>query len=135
MPPIDSEPLGLGLNLDHIKLAGGLFEALEGWLSQGEEMDGWERVEVCMEGMIDLFSYSINIAALHAECPVQMAKAAGLVRALDVQMSRLGGAAAVLERKRRRWDTTFEVGKWEFLVSCFKGIEGGGGHSVEIRTG
>ena len=134
MPPIDSEPLGLGLNLDHIKLAGGLFEALEGWLSQGEETDGWERVEVCMEGMIDLFSYSINIAALHAECPVQMAKAAGLVRALDVQMSRLGGAAAVLERKRRRWDTTFEVGKWEFLVSRFKGIEGGGGHSVEIRT-
>ena len=80
-----------------------------------------------MEGMIRLFSSSIDIAALHAEHPVQMAKAAGLVRALDVHLSRLGGVAAVLERKRSSWDTTYEVGGWEFLVSGFKGIEGGDG--------
>ena len=138
-PPIDSEPpkLALGLNLDHIKLAGGLFEALEGWLSRGEETDRWERVKVCTEGMIRLFSSSIDIAGLDAVCPVQMAMAARLVRALDVHMSRLGGAAAVLERKngferrrgRRRLDfpleRTCEVVEWEFLVSSFEGIGGG----------
>ena len=123
-PPIDSEPP----NLDHIKLAGGLFEALEGWLSRAEGTDRRERVEVCAEGMIRLFSASIDIAALHAVCPVQMAKAAGLVRALDV-----GGAAAVLARYRG-WDSINDVRKWEFLVSRFKGIEGGGGHSIEITT-
>ena len=134
--PTDSEPPnpGLGLNLDHITLAGGFFEALKGWLSQGEETDRWERVKECMEGMIRLFSSSIDIAALHAKCPVQMAKAAGLVRALDERMSRLGGAAAVLERKRSIWEHTYKVGEWDLLVSRFKGIEGGGGHSVEITA-
>ena len=87
-----------------------------------------------MEGMIGLFSCSINIAALHAERPVQMAKAAGLVRALSVHMSRLGGAAAVLERKTWRGEITYEVGEWDLLVSGFKGIEGGDGYSVEITT-
>ena len=135
--PTDSEPpnLDLGLNLNHIKLAGGLFEALEGWLSQGEETDRWKRVKVCMEGMMQLFSSSIDHAGLDAVCPVQMAKAEGLVRALDVHMSRLGGAAAVLERKRRSWgrETTYEVGEWDLLVSGFKGFEGGG-YSVGITT-
>ena len=132
----DSEPpnFSLGLNLDHIKLAGGFFEALVGWLSRGKEADRWERVKVCAEGMIGLFSSSIDIAALHAERPVQMAKAAGLVRALVVHLSRLGGAAAVLGRKRWSWDKTYEVREWDLLVSGFKGIEGGGGHSVEITT-
>ena len=140
-PPIDSEPpnLGLGLNLDHIEIAGGLFEGLEGWLSQGEEKDRRERVKVCMEGMIRLFSSSIDIAALSAVCPEQMAKAAGLVRALDEHLSRLGDAATVLGaatvlKRRRSWDTAYGVGEWESLVSRFQGIEGGGGHSDEMTT-
>ena len=129
----DSEPpnFGLGLNLDHIKLAGGFFEALVGWLSRGKEADRWERVKVCAEGMIRLFSSSIDIAALNAVCPEQMAKAAGLVRALDVHMSRLGGAAAVLERTRCWFylptQKISEVGEWDSLVSRFEGIEGGDG--------
>jgi len=132
---IDSEPpnLGLDLNLDHIKLAGGLFEALEVWLSRGKEMDRWDRVKVCTEGMIRLFPSSIDIAALDGVCPVEMAKVAGFVKALDVHMSRLGGAAAVLGR-RGRWLHVFfsmekacEVGEWDFLVSGFEGIEGGDG--------
>ena len=128
--PSDSEPP----NLRYIKLAGGLFEALEGWLSQGEETARWKRVKVCAGGMIRLFPSSIDIAALHVECPVQMAKAAGLMRALDVHLSRLGGAAAVLERKTWTGEETYKVGEWDLLVSGFKGIEGGGGHSVEITT-
>ena len=103
---------------------------------------------MCVEGMIWLFSSSINIAGLNGVCPEQMAKAGGLVGALNVHLSTLGGAAGVLERRRRSWDTTsdvgdttydvgdttYEVGEWDLLVSRFKGIEGGGGHSVEITT-
>ena len=132
-PPIDSEPPNrhLGLNLDHIKLSGELFEVFPVWLSRGS-IFGWEDyVRVCTEGMIRLFSSSIDIAALNAEYPVQMTKAAGLVRALDEQMSRLGGAAAVLERTRCWFDLleqkTCEVGEWHSLVCRFEGIEGGGG--------
>ena len=130
-PPIDSERPnpGLGLNLDHIELAGGLFEALEGWLSRGEETDRWERVKVCAEGMIRLSSSSIDIAALNAVCPEQMAKAAGLVRALGVHISKLGGAAAVLDGTRRGFDLSeqkiSEIGEWDFLVTRFNGIERG----------
>jgi hypothetical protein len=71
--PIDPEPLNLslGLNLDHIKLAGGLFEELEVWLLRGKEMDRWEKV--CTEGMIRLFLPSIDIPALDTVCPVQVA--------------------------------------------------------------
>ena len=127
----DSEPpnLGLGLNLDHVKLAARLFEELEVWLSRGKEMGRWERVKVCTEGMIRLFPSSIDIAALDTVCPVQMAKAARLVRALDVHMSRLGGAAAVLGREREKWwheffgEKAFEVEEWAFLVSAFDGID------------
>ena len=58
-----------------------------------------------------------------------MAKAAGLVRALDVRISRLGGAAAVLDGTRRGFDLPrqkiSEIGEWDSLVSRFKGIEGG----------
>ena len=59
-----------------------------------------------------------------------MAKVAGLVRALDVHISRLGGAAAaVLDRTRRGFDLPrqkfSEIGEWDSLVSRFKGIEGG----------
>ncbi|EDR04280.1 uncharacterized protein LACBIDRAFT_330779 [Laccaria bicolor S238N-H82] len=102
--PIDAEPpnLSLGLNLDYIKLAGELFEELEVWLSRGKEMGRWERVKVCTVGMMRLCPSSIDIAALDTVYPVQMAKAAGLVRALDVHMSRLGGAAAVLGREREK---------------------------------
>ena len=87
-----------------------------------------------MEGMFRLFSSSIDIAVLHAECPVQMAKAVGLVMALVEHLSRLGGVVAVLGRKKWSWDKTYEVQEWDLLVSGFKGIEGGGGHSVEITT-
>ena len=75
-----------------------------------------------MEGMIRLFFFSNDIAALHAERPVQMAKAAGLVRALDVHLPRLGGAAAVLEREKSTWKHPYKVGEWDLLVSRFKGI-------------
>ena len=131
--PIDSEPLNLslGVNHDHIKLAGGLFEALKGWISQGKETYR-ERVKVCTEGMIRLFSSSIDIAALDAVC---LAKAAGLVRALDEHMSTLGGTAAVLESK---WDwsldfpieKTCEIGEWDSLVNnlrTLKQVMGEGG--------
>ena len=129
--PIDSEPpnRGLGLNLDHIKLAGEFFEAFQVWLPQ-RTIYGWERsAKMCTEGMIRLFSSSIDIAALDAEYPVQMAKAAGLVRALDDHMSRLGGAVAVLDGTRCWFDLPgqkiCEVGEWDSLVSRLKGIEGG----------
>ncbi|EDR09582.1 uncharacterized protein LACBIDRAFT_326040 [Laccaria bicolor S238N-H82] len=59
--PTNSEPF----NLDHIKLAGGFFKALEGWLSRGQETDQWVRVKVCAEGMMRLFSSPIDIAALN----------------------------------------------------------------------
>ena len=130
-PPIDSEPpkLTLGLNLDHIKLAGGLFEALEAWLSGREETDRRQRVKACAGEMIRLFSSSIDIVVLNAECPVQMAKAAGLVRALGVDISKLGGAAAVLDGMRRGFDLPeqkiSEIGEWDSLVTRFNGIEGG----------
>ena len=128
-PPHLRANLVLGLNLDHIKLAGGFFEALEAWLSWGKEKDGWQRVTACAGEMIRLFSSSIDIVALNAEHPVQMAKAAGLVRALGVHISRLGGAAAVLEGTRRGFDLPgqkiSEVGEWDSLVSRFKGIDGG----------
>ena len=104
--PIDSEPpnLSLGLDLDHIKLASGLFEALTAWLPLAKQIDRWQRVKACAGEMIRLFSSSINIAALNAMYPVQMAKAAGLVRALDVRISRLRGAAAVLDGTRCGFD-------------------------------
>ena len=92
-------------------------------------MGRWERVKVCTEGMIRLFPSSIDIAALDTVCPLQMAKAARLVRALDVHMSRLGGAAAVLGREREKWwheffgEKAFEVEEWAFLVSAFDGID------------
>ena len=129
--PIDSEPpnLGLGLDLDHIKLASRLFEALTAWLPLGKQIDRWQRVKACAGEMIRLFSSSIDIVVLNAECPVQMAKAAGLVRALGVDISKLGGAAAVLDGMRRGFDLPeqkiSEIGEWDSLVTRFNGIEGG----------
>ena len=104
--PIDSEPpnLSLGLDLDHIKLAGRLIEALTVWLLLGKEIDRWQRVKACVGEMIRLFTSSINIVALNAVYPVQMAKVAGLVRAPDVHISRLRGVAVVLDWTRRRFD-------------------------------
>ena len=48
---------------------------------------------------------------------------------LDVRISRLGGAVAVLDWTRRGFDlprqNISEIGEWDSLVSCFKSIGGG----------
>jgi hypothetical protein len=114
-----------GMNVDHLKLACGMFEEFEHWISRGREIERCDRVKLCAEGMITVFPPSIDLVWLRTFCP-DMEKALSLVNALEVQVEALGGPSAVLSREKRWWLDYWEAytGKdWSEFVENFKHLE------------
>ncbi|KDR79400.1 hypothetical protein GALMADRAFT_137240 [Galerina marginata CBS 339.88] len=113
--------LGAGINVDHFKLACGMFEEFEQWITRGKEISRWDRVKLCAEGMLTLFPPSVDLAWLEGICP-DMSKALSLLRALEVHIATLGGPAAVLLRERwwlNYWQV-FTEKDWDQLLENFQ---------------
>ncbi|KAF8960793.1 hypothetical protein BDZ97DRAFT_1905772 [Flammula alnicola] len=91
--------VAVNVNVNHLKLACSLFEEFEQWIACGKEIERWERVKLCAEGMMTVFNPLPNLSWLQSICP-EMTKAMSLVRALEVHLATLGGPSAVLLRER-----------------------------------
>ncbi|CAA7257496.1 unnamed protein product [Cyclocybe aegerita] len=117
-------PAAVEVNVSHLKLAGGLFEQFEYWIHRGREIDRWERVKLCAEGMMTLFppSSGADIPWLESLCPEAMAKAGSLVRVLNARIDVLGGPKAVLLRERWWLDywEAYTESDWERLLLNFQ---------------
>jgi hypothetical protein len=114
----------ISMNISHLKLACGLFEKFEAWIAAGKEIERWERVKLCAEGMMTVFSSAPNIAWLQGMCP-EMSKAVSLARALEVHLATLGGPAVVLMRERwwlDYWDAYTES-DWNRLMQNFQDVD------------
>ncbi|KAF9560785.1 hypothetical protein CPC08DRAFT_461028 [Agrocybe pediades] len=119
----DRGGIGINVHLDHLRLACGMFEEFEEWITQGREIDRAERVSFCAEGMLTLFPPSVNLSWLEDICP-EMYKAASLVRALEAQLVVLGGAEALILRDRW-WSEYWKIyspKEWENLRKAFERI-------------
>ncbi|KDR79392.1 hypothetical protein GALMADRAFT_137234 [Galerina marginata CBS 339.88] len=113
--------VGAGVNVDHLKLACGMFEEFEQWITRGKEISRWDRVKLCAEGMLTLFPPSVDPAWLESICP-DMSKALSLLRALEVHVATLGGPAAVLLREKwwlNYWEV-FTEKDWDQLLENFQ---------------
>ena len=116
---------GMNVNVDHLKLACGMFEEFERWITRGREIERCDRVKLCAEGMITVFPPSIDLVWLSAFCPV-MEKAESLVAALEIQLEALGGPSVVLSREKRWWLDYWEAyteKDWFELVENFRRTE------------
>ncbi|KAF9481748.1 hypothetical protein BDN70DRAFT_930582 [Pholiota conissans] len=116
--------ISISMNLNHLKLACGLFEEFETWIADGKEIERYERVKLCAEGMMTVFSLSPNIAWLQSMCP-EMSKATSLARALEDHLATMGGPAVVLMRERwwlDYWDAYTES-DWNRLMQNFRGAD------------
>ena len=113
------------LSVGHLRLACGLFEELEDWVRAGKEIERWERVKLCAEGMMTVFGHALdldlNVGWLHGVCP-EMVRAQSLVLALSFHMQNLGGVGEVLVRKGwclEYWEG-YKEADWEWLMKVFQ---------------
>ena len=104
------------INIHHLKLACAMFEEFQVWLTKGKEMNRWERVKLCSEGMLTVFAPPVDIAWLERTCPAEMSKAASLLRSLESYMSSSIGRSSSSSSSsssgiwlRRKWS----LGRWE----------------------
>jgi hypothetical protein len=112
----------MNVNVDHLKLACGMFEEFEHWIIRGREIERCDRVKLCAEGMITVFSPSIDLVWLRTFCP-EMERALSLVNALEIQLDALGGPSAVLSQEKRWWLDYWEAyteKDWSELVGNFR---------------
>jgi len=98
----DDREAGMNVNVEHLKLACGMFEEFENWITQGREIERCDRVKLCTEGMITVFPPAVSVAWLRISYQ-EIAKASSLVQALAVQMTTLGGPGVVVSREKRWW--------------------------------
>lgn len=114
---------GMKVNIDHLKLACGMFEEFETWITRGREIERSDRVKLCAEGMITVFQQpSIDLEWLCTFCP-EMEKAISLINALEIQLGTLGGPSVVLSRENRWWLDYWEAyteKDWSELVKSFR---------------
>ena len=113
--------VAMNFNVNHVKLACGMFEEFEKWINNAKETERWERVKLCAEGMMTVFSPSLDLSWLEDLCP-DMSKALSLLRALEVNVACLGGPSAILSNKRYwldYWETYTEQA-WELLLESFQ---------------
>jgi hypothetical protein len=118
---------GMNVNVGHLKLACGMFEEFEHWITRGREIERCDRVKLCAEGMITVFPPSIDLLWLRTFCP-EMEKALSLVDALEIQLGALGGPSAVLSSEKRWWLDYWEAYSekdWSDLVENFRRTEQG----------
>jgi hypothetical protein len=111
----------MNCNVNHVKLACGMFEEFEKWIDKAKETERWERVKLCAEGMMTVFSPSLDLSWLEDLCP-DISKALSLLRALEVNVASLGGPSAILLRERwwlDYWETYTEE-DWERLLESFQ---------------
>jgi len=121
----DDREAGMNVNVEHLKLACGMFEGFENWITQGREIERCDRVKLCTEGMITVFPPSVDVALLRKFCP-EITKALMLVLALAVQMTTLGGPSVVLSREKRWWLEYWEAyteKDWDNLMETFGKIK------------
>ena len=121
----DDRETGMNVNVEHLKLACGMFEGFENWITQGREIERCDRVKLCTEGMITVFPPSVDVALLRKFCP-EITKALSLVLALAVQMTTLGGPSVVLSREKRWWLEYWEAyteKDWDNLMETFGKIK------------
>ncbi|PPQ90832.1 hypothetical protein CVT25_011974 [Psilocybe cyanescens] len=119
----DRGGIGIGVNIDYLKLACGMFEEFEQWLTRGKEIGRLDRVKLCAEGMLTLFPPSVDLVWLENVCP-DMVKARSLARALEDQVETLGGPSAVLLREQwwlDYWEVYTEK-DWQRLLNSFHEI-------------
>ncbi|RXW17343.1 hypothetical protein EST38_g8506 [Candolleomyces aberdarensis] len=128
----------------YMELVLSIVEALIEWLGKGKQMDRWERVKLCAEGVLKVFPPAV-LTAFSATTstgyvpfePPQMDQEAmeeeehpmmsvvGLVRALDDHMLRMGGAPAVFQREKwwhEFWDSRFSGEEWRVLLDALANI-------------
>lgn len=116
--------LPVAANTQHLKLACALFEEFEMWIQSGKEIERWERVKLCAEGMLTVFGTAPDMLWLRGVCP-DIYKARALVRTLDVHLATFGGPEEVLMREQwwlDYWDGYNEV-DWNRLTQRFREID------------
>jgi hypothetical protein len=113
----------INFNVNHLKLACGMFEDFEKWINKAKEIERWERVKLCAEGMMTIFSPSLDLSWLEDVCP-EISKALSLLRALEVHITSLGGPSAILSRERWWLDywETYNEQDWERLLESFQNL-------------
>jgi len=102
--------VAMNFNTNHIKLACGMFEEFEKWINNAKETERWERVKLCAEGMMTVFSPSLDLSWLEDLYP-DISKALSLLRTLELKVASLGGPSAILLRERwwlDYWETYSE---------------------------
>ncbi|KDR79414.1 hypothetical protein GALMADRAFT_223656 [Galerina marginata CBS 339.88] len=112
---------GPGVNVNHLKLACGMFEEFEQWITCGKEISQWDSVKLCTEGMLTLFLPSVDLVWLENICP-DMSKALSLLHALEVHVAMLGGPAGLLLHERwwlNYWEV-FTEKDWHLLLEIFE---------------
>lgn len=118
----DRSALGLnGVNIHHLQLACGMFEEFEAWLTQGKDINRWERVKLCAEGMMTVFAPPVDITWLESLCP-EMSKASSLLRSLEAYISNFGQPSAILLRQKwslSSWENYNEEA-WNRLLVNFR---------------
>ncbi|KAF8800057.1 hypothetical protein BYT27DRAFT_7342631 [Phlegmacium glaucopus] len=121
-PMMLKKPLN-GVNIHQLRLAGEIFEEFEIWLTKGKEIKRWERVKLCAEGMITVFTPPTDIVWLESLCPEMLSKACSLLRSLEGYISTFGGGpSAVLLRQKWSlgcWEN-FDEEEWKRLLVDFR---------------
>jgi hypothetical protein len=123
----------------YLELVLSIVEALAEWLGKGKEIDRWERVKLCAEGVLKVFppatltafsatTSTANVASEPTNIDKKvmedtedhpMLSVVGLVRALDDHMRRLGGAPVVFQREKwwhEFWESRFSEEEWKVLL-------------------
>ncbi|KAF8154424.1 hypothetical protein B0H34DRAFT_660573 [Crassisporium funariophilum] len=115
--------IGTNVNLHHLKLACGMFEEFEKWITRGKDIVRWERVKLCSEGMLTVFNPSVDLSWLESLCP-EISKALSFVQSLEVHMSNLGGPAAILLREKWWLDDweTYSLDDWNRFLENFQSL-------------
>ncbi|KAF9524905.1 hypothetical protein CPB83DRAFT_860440 [Crepidotus variabilis] len=117
----EDRPVGVNVNRHHLKLACGIFEEFEQWITKGREIERCDRVKLCAEGMMTVFPPLVDLEWL-STLSSDMVKARSLVRALDREMDLLGGPGTVILKEKRWWLDYWEVyteTDWENLLQTF----------------
>jgi hypothetical protein len=111
----------VNFNVNHLKLACGMFEDFEKWINNAKEIGRWERVKLCAEGMMTIFSPLLDLSWLEDLCP-EISKALSLLQTLEVQVTSLGGPSAILSREGWWLDywETYNEQDWERLLESFQ---------------
>lgn len=128
--PDDDYAATTGVSVRHLRLACALFEAFEMWVESGREIERWERVKLCAEGMLTVFGGTLDMQWTWHVCP-DMVKAHALVSTLNTRLATLGGPAEVLMRDKRwleYWEG-YNESDWTRLTKTFREMEGNEGQS------